>query len=115
MANLINMFEKATIDNNLEVKDFLKDFDFCINYFGNNIYNGLIFIKRDLDIKNNEIVAVITNDISSQIVTLRRVIKVGEITQLIDIQNIYAPINVGSSEEEYKILGKAIYRLCEFD
>lgn len=115
MANLINMLEETAINNNFEVKDFLKDFDFCLSYFGNNLYNGLIFIKRDLDIKNNDIVAVITNNISSQIVTLRRVIKVGEVTQLIDIQNIYEPINVGSGEEEYEILGKAIHRLCEFD
>lgn len=113
--NLIDTFEESSIKNNVEVKDFLKDFDFCISYFGNNIYNGLIFIKRDLNIKNNDIVAVTTNNTSSPIVTLRRVIKVGEVTKLVDIQNSYPPIIIGSSEEEYKILGKAIYRLCEFD
>lgn len=115
MANLINMFEEATINNNIEVKNLLKDFDFCIKYFGNNLYNGLIFIKRDLDIENNDVVAVITNNISSQIITLRRVIKVGDVTKLVDIQNSYPPIIIGSSEEVYKILGKAIYRLCLFD
>lgn len=114
MANLINMLEETAINNNFEVKDFLKDFDFCLSYFGNNLYNGLIFIKQDLDIKNNDIVAVITNNTSSPIVTLRRLIKVGEVTKLVDIQNSYPPIIIGSSEEEYKILGKAIHRLCEF-
>ncbi len=121
--NLINIFEKDSINNN-EIKDFFEDFDFCIKYLGNTQNYEIAFVKKDFDLEDNDIVVVIEyrdffNVVGELIkntnITLRRVIKIGDQMQLRDIQNIYAPINIGSSEEVYKILGKAIYRLCLFD
>lgn len=121
--NLINIFEKDSINNN-DVKDFFEDFDFCIKHLGNTQNYEMVFVKKDSDLEDNDIVVVIEyrdfiNEVGEFIkntnITLRRVVKIGDQIQLRDIKNIYAPINIGSSEEVYKILGKAIYRLCLFD
>lgn len=121
--NLINIFEKDSINNN-EIKDFFEDFDFCIKYLGNTRNYEIAFVKKDFDLEDNDIVVVIEyrdffnvvgEFIKNTNITLRRVVKIGDQIQLRDIKNIYAPINIGSSEEVYKILGKAIYRLCLFD
>ena len=106
--NLINIFEKDSINN--DVKDFFEDFDFCIKYLGNTQNYEIVFVKKDCELIN-----VVGELITYTNITLIRVIKIGDQVQLRDIQNIYAPINIGSSEEVYKILGKAIYRLCLFD
>lgn len=117
MINLTNMKNKVIREINiLDVKDTFEDFDLCIKYLGNTPDYEMVFIKEDFDLEDNDVVAVVTTSKinNTQYITLRRVIKLGDQVQLRDIQNIYVPINVGNSEEEYKILGKAIYRLCEF-
>lgn len=117
MINLTNMTNKVIREINIfDVRDTFEDFDFCIKYLGNTPDYEMVFIKEDFELKDNDVVAVVnTSSINnSQYITLRRVIKLGDQVQLRDIQNIYVPINVGDSEEEYKILGKAVYRLCEF-
>ena len=100
----------------LDIRGAFEDFDLCIKYRRNFQNDEMVLVKEDFDLKDNDVVAVVnTSSINnSQYITLRRVIKLGDQVQLRDIQNIYVPINVGDSEEEYKILGKAVYSLCEF-
>ena len=117
MINLTNMTNKVIREIKIfDVKDVFEDFDLCINQSGNSPDYEMVFVKEDFDLEDNDIVAVVhTSSINnSQYITLRRVIKLGDQVQLRDIKNIYVPINIGSSKEEYKILGKAVYRLCEF-
>lgn len=117
MINLTNMTNKVIREDKIyDIKDAFEDFDLCIKYSGNNYDYEIVFVKEDFDLEDNDIVAVITTSkiINTQYITLRRVIKLGDQVQLRDIQNIYVPINVGDSEEEYKILGKAVYSLREF-
>lgn len=117
MINLTNMTNKVIRENKIfDIKDVFEDFDLCIKYSGNNYDYEMVFVKEDFDLEDNDVVAVITtSDIkNSQYITLRRVIKLGDQVQLRDIKNIYVPINIGSSEQEYKILGKAVYSLREF-
>lgn len=117
MINLTNMKNKVIREINiLDVKDTFEDFDLCIKYLGNTPDYEMVFIKEDFDLEDNDVVAVVTTSKinNTQNITLRRVIKLGDQVQLRDIQNFYEPINIGSSEQEYKILGKAVYSLREF-
>lgn len=112
MINLTNMTNEIMIENKiLDVKDTFEDFDLCIKYLGNDFCNEVIFIKQDFDLKDDDIVAVAINTINSTVITLRRVIKIGDFIQLRDIKNFYTHITINQSEEDYKIIGKAIYKL----
>ncbi len=98
----------------------LVDADLCVQVKGLNDFYDLVFIKRDDNLNDNDIVAVVEHQdlktlnkqvIKSKKILLRRVIKIGNLIQLRDINDLYLPINLEENDHNIEILGKATYIL----
>lgn len=105
--------------NDININE-LVDADLCVQVKGLNDFYDLVFIKRDDDLNDNDIVAVVEHQdfktldeqvIKSKKIVLRRVIKIGNLIQLRDINDLYPPINLKENDHNIEILGKATYML----
>lgn len=88
--------------------------DFCLTIKGDsminaNIHDGdVVFIKKQSDVDDGEIAAVLIEDEA----TLKRVYKIGNIVQLRAENPKYEPITLNGDKQVF-ILGKATYKLSE--
>ncbi len=98
----------------------LVDADLCVQVKGLNDFYDLVFIKKDDDLNDNDIVAVVEHQdlktlnkqvIKSKKILLRRVIKIGDNIQLRDIHNLFNHIDL-KEDNNIEILGKVTYKLC---
>ncbi len=87
-----------------------KTSDFCIRMSGDSmigarIYDGdIVFIKSQEDVEDGDIAAVMVENV----ITLKRIFKLGDRLQLRSEHPAYQPVMIGKDDIDFKILGKAV-------
>lgn len=91
----------------------LIDADLIVQVKGFNDFYDLAFVKKVVNLEDDDIVAVIEhNDFDNNTnIILRRVIKIGDNIQLRDIHNLFNHIDL-KEDNNIDILGKVTYKLC---